>query len=164
MRNNSPLLVLTAVATALLLGCSREEPVPAADDAAPTEPVAEAPAGLPRTASPEGARVYFITPADGATVSSPVTIEFGLEGMTVAPAGDATPDSGHHHLLVDTGLPDLGLPIPADANHIHYGDASISTVLELPPGEHTLQLLVGDHLHIPHDPPVASEIIAITVE
>jgi len=125
---------------------------------------ASAMAGLPQTASVAGASVFFITPADGATVASPVTIEFGIEGMTVVKAGDDTPGSGHHHLLVDTGLPDPGLPIPADENHIHFGDGSTSTELILAPGEHTLQLLLGDHLHIPHDPPVTSETISITVE
>ena len=121
-------------------------------------------AELPRTASVPGARVYFITPADGATVSNPVTIEFGIEGMTVVKAGDDAAGSGHHHLLIDTGLPDPGLPIPADENHVHFGDGSTSTELTLVPGTHTLQLLLGDHLHIPHDPPVTSETISITVK
>ena len=125
---------------------------------------ASALASLPRTASEAGASVFFITPADGSTVASPVAIEFGIEGMTVVKAGDDTPGSGHHHLLVDTGLPDPGLPIPADENHIHFGDGSTSTELTLAPGTHTLQLLLGDHLHIPHDPPVTSETISITVK
>ena len=97
-------------------------------------------------------------------VSSPVTLEFGMEVMTVVPAGDMTADSGHHHILIDTGLPDLKLPIPKDERHVHFGDGSSSTELDLAPGEHSLQLLVGDHLHIPHDPPVYSEVITITVE
>ena len=125
---------------------------------------ASALASLPRTASEAGASVFFITPADGSTVASPVVIEFGIEGMTVVKAGDDTPGSGHHHLLVDTGLPDPGLPIPADENHIHFGDGSTSTELTLAPGTHTLLLLLGDHLHIPHDPPVTSETISITVK
>jgi len=158
------LLAATAVAatTALLLGaCSNEETAaPVADSASTTS----APAAMPRTASVEGARVFFITPADGDSVSSPVRIEFGIESMTVVKAGDNVPASGHHHLLIDTGLPDPGLPIPADANHIHFGDGSTSTELSLEPGEHTLQLLLGDHLHIPHDPPVASETITISVQ
>lgn len=132
---------------------------------AEAEPAAAAePAALPRTAAPAAARVFFITPADGDTVSSPVAVEFGIEGMQVVRAGDATPDSGHHHLLVNADVPDPSLPVPADSSHIHFGDASTSTELELPPGEHTLQLLLGDHLHIPHDPPVMSEQITITVE
>ena len=119
---------------------------------------------MTRRASVEVARVFFITPANGISVSSPVRIEFGIESMTVVKAGDNVPASGHHHLLIDTGLPDPGLPIPADANHIHFGDGSTSTELSLEPGEHTLQLLLGDHLHIPHDPPVASETITISVQ
>ena len=97
-------------------------------------------------------------------MTSPVHIEFGIEGMTVVPAGDQTPDSGHHHLLVDTPLPDLSMPIPKDAQHIHFGDGSTSTDLELAPGKHTLQLLLGDYRHVPHDPPVMSEQITITVQ
>jgi hypothetical protein len=128
------------------------------------EQQAEAPMAMPRTASPEGASVFFITPSDGETVSSPVSIEFGIDGMDVVVAGTDEAHSGHHHLLVDTGLPGLGVPIPADAAHIHFGDASTSTELSLEPGEHTLQLLLGDYLHIPHDPPLVSQRIAITVE
>jgi hypothetical protein len=128
------------------------------------EQQAEAPVVLPRTASPAGASVFFITPADGDTVSSLVRIEFGIAGMDVVAAGTDQAHSGHHHLLVDVGLPDLGMPIPADANHIHFGDASTSTELSLEPGEYTLQLLLGDYLHIPHDPPLVSQQIAITVE
>lgn len=120
--------------------------------------------GLTRSPAPEGARVFFIAPQDGDVVSSPVRVEFGIEGMGVVPAGQAAPHSGHHHVLVDAPLPVLGLPIPADANHIHFGDGSSSTELTLEAGEHTLQLLFADHLHIPHDPPVYSEPITITVE
>jgi len=123
-----------------------------------------APAGLPRTASPADARVFFISPADGDTVSNPVRIEFGIAGMSVARAGDNQPDSGHHHLLIDTGLPDLGAPIPADANHIHFGDGRTTTEITLEPGQHTLRMLLGDHVHIPHDPPVMSKTITVTVE
>jgi hypothetical protein len=124
---------------------------------------AEAPA-LTRSPAPEGARVFFVAPQDGDFVSGPVRVEFGVAGMNVVPAGQAAPRSGHHHVLVDTGLPPLDLPIPADARHIHFGDGSSSTELTLDPGEHTLQLLFADHLHIPHDPPVYSEPIRITVE
>ena len=158
------LLAATALTatTALLLGaCGNEETAAPVAESASTTSV---PAAMPRTASVEGARVFFITPADGDSVSSPVRIEFGIESMTVVKAGDNAPASGHHHLLIDTGLPDSGLPIPADANHVHFGDGSTSTELSLEPGEHTLQLLLGDHLHIPHDPPVASETITISVQ
>ena len=130
--------------TALVAACGKQaEEAPAETAAAPAEaaPVEEsAPTGLPRSSSAEGASVFFITPADGATVSSPVSVEFGIEGMAVVPAGDNTPHSGHHHLLIDTGLPDLGLPIPADAQHVHFGDGSTSTEITLEPGEHTCLL------------------------
>ena len=129
-----------------------------------TEEAPAAPVALPRTAAPAGASVFFISPADGDAVTSPVSIEFGIDGMSVVAAGVNEPESGHHHLLLDTDLPELGLPVPADAQHIHFGDGSTSTELDLPPGVHNLQLLLGDHLHIPHSPPVASEVITITVE
>ena len=163
MRTRIQLLVLVTGVAAMLHACSNEEAQAPTAEPAPTS-AAEAPAALPRTASIEGARVFFITPADGDTVSSPLRVEFGIDGMAVVKAGDATPASGHHHLLIDTGLPELGLPIPADANHIHFGDGSSATELTLEPGEHTLQLLLGDHLHIPHDPPIASETITISVQ
>jgi hypothetical protein len=147
-----------------LAACGQQAADAPAADAVEAAPAMAEPAALPRTASPDGARVFFISPADGATVTSPVHIEFGLEGMSVVAAGVNDANSGHHHLLVDTGLPDLGLPVPADAQHIHFGDASTSTSLALEPGEHTLQLLLGDYLHIPHEPPVSSEVITITVE
>ncbi len=163
----SQLVLITTIL--FLAACGQQSDEPTADPeaaesgpAAVPEPVS--PPALTRTQSAEGARVFFLSPADGSTVSGPVSIEFGIEGMQVVRAGDDTPASGHHHLLVDTAPPDLNLPVPADANHIHFGDASTSTVLELDPGEHTLQLLLGDHLHIPHEPPVMSEQITITVE
>lgn len=126
--------------------------------------IAIEPPSMVRSAAAEGARVFFVTPQDGDVVPSPVKIEFGIEGMDVRPAGQAAAHSGHHHVLIDTALPVLDLPIPADANHIHFGDGSSSTELTLEPGEHTLRLLFADHLHIPHDPPVYSEPITITVE
>jgi hypothetical protein len=119
---------------------------------------------MPRTESIGGASVFFITPVDGATVSNPIDIEFGIEGMSVVPAGVNEPFSGHHHLLIDTELPSLDQPIPADLNHVHFGDGSTSTQITLAPGEHTLLLLLGDHLHVPHDPAVTSPTIVITVE
>ena len=123
-----------------------------------------APAALPRTAAPEGAVVYFLSPANGATVTSPVPIRFGLRGMGVAPAGITNANTGHHHLLVDVeALPPDNLPIPNDANHRHFGLGQTETELTLSPGQHTLQLVLGDALHIPHQPPVRSEKITITV-
>lgn len=125
---------------------------------------ASAESKLPRSERPEGARLYFISPQDGETLRSPVVVRFGLEGMGVAPAGVEHAKTGHHHLIVDAPLPPADLPIPNDANHRHFGGGQTQVELELSPGEHTLQLLLGDHLHIPHEPPVASERIRITVE
>jgi hypothetical protein len=162
--------VISAATLVLISACGQPEAeAPVADAPATEAPVsasavADEPSGLPRTASVPGANVFFITPADGDTVSSPVTIEFGIEGMSIAPAGVNDEHSGHHHLLVDTGLPALDVPVPADPTHIHFGDGSTSTELTLDPGQHTLLLLLGDHLHIPHEPPVSSQTISITVE
>ena len=152
------------LAACILSACGSGES-PADNSKAATSPEPAASTELPRTASPAGARVFFITPMDGETVPTTFTVEFGVEGMAVVRAGDNAPDSGHHHLLIDTGLPEnMGVPIPADANHVHFGDGSSSTERTLAPGEHTLQLLFADHLHIPHSPPVYSERITITVE
>jgi hypothetical protein len=104
------------------------------------------------------------SPANGAAAKSPVTVTFMIEGMTLAPAGTNEPNTGHHHLLVDTGLPAPDQPIPKDTNHIHFGQAQTEAAVELAPGQHTLQLLLGDGNHVPHDPPVASDVITITVE
>jgi len=134
------------------------------DAAATTTEAASAATGLPRTASPAGATVFFISPADGDTVTNPVAIEFGISGMGVVRAGEDQADSGHHHLIIDAGLPDLGLPIPADDHYVHFGDGSTATELTLEPGAHTLQLLLGVYLHIPHDPPVMSATITVVVE
>lgn len=119
---------------------------------------------IDRTPAPEGAAVYFIAPEAGARLKSPVTVRFGLRGMGVAPAGIQLADTGHHHLLIDLdALPDMDQPIPADAHHVHFGKGQTETTIELPPGKHTLQLLLGDHLHRPHLPPVLSERIEIEV-
>ncbi len=102
-------------------------------------------ADLPRTKAPEGAKVYFITPADGATVDKTFTVKFGLKGMGVAPAGVDMPDTGHHHLLVDLKeQPAMNLPLPMTDNIRHFGKGQTETEITLPPGKHTLQLLVGD--------------------
>ena len=121
-------------------------------------------ADLPRTPAPTGAAVYFISPENGETLSGPVTVRFGLRGMGVAPAGTQAEGTGHHHLIVDAPLPPAGQPIPNDAKHLHFGKGQTEATLELAPGKHTLQLLVGDHSHVPHEPVVASEVITITVE
>lgn len=111
-----------------------------------------------------GATVYIISPAHGETVSSPVKIVFGLSGMGVAPAGMEKSGTGHHHLLIDTAVPDLGKPLPADDNHRHFGGGQTETVIELAPGEHSLQLLLADFAHLPHKPAVLSQQITITVK
>lgn len=118
-----------------------------------------------RTPAPEGAAVSIIQPANGATVASPVTVQFGLEGMGVAPAGVEWEKTGHHHLLIDVDeVAAYDEPIPADDNHRHFGGGQTQVTVELEPGEHTLQLLLGDWQHVPHDPPILSERITITVE
>lgn len=108
--------------------------------------------------------LYFIEPADGATVSSPVSVKFGLKGFGIAPAGVPFNNTGHHHLIVDAPLPALDKSIPADANHLHFGAGQTETKVELAPGKHTLQLLLGDHLHVPHKEPIYSQQITITVK
>ena len=120
-------------------------------------------AQMERTPAPEGANVYFISPADGERVASPVTVRFGTSGIGVAPAGVDHKNTGHHHVLVNTGMPKLSSPIPSDDNHLHFGGGQTQTTIDLPPGEHTLQLLMGDAKHVPHEPPIASEKITITV-
>lgn len=115
--------------------------------------------------SPEGASAYIISPKDGAVVSSPVLVQFGLANMGVAPAGVQKPATGHHHLLIDLEeLPDLDAPMPADEQHRHFGGGQTQVELELAPGKHSLQLLLGDYVHRPHNPPVMSEKITITVK
>jgi len=117
-----------------------------------------------RTPSPAGAKVTILEPADGAEVTSPVTVKFGIEGMEVAPAGTDKPNSGHHHLLVDTDLEDPTVPIPSNDSFIHFGKGQTETTIELKPGKHTLQLVLGDMNHIPHDPVVQSDKITVTVK
>ena len=117
-----------------------------------------------KTASAPDARVFFIDLKDGATIPSKVKIRFGIENMEIAPAGVAKPNTGHHHLLVDTELPPLDQPIPSDFNHVHFGGGQTEVEITLPAGEHTLQLLLGDQSHIPHRPPVFSEVIHVRVD
>ncbi len=126
-------------------------------------PPLAAESSMPRSASPEGARVYFITPVDGATIQSPFVIRFGLSEMGVAPAGTEKQATGHHHLVIDAELPASDFPIPATEHYRHFGKGQTEVELSLPPGEHTLQLVLGDHIHIPHDPPIVSERITVTV-
>jgi len=118
-----------------------------------------------RTPSPKGAECEIISPANGAVVKSPVRVVFGLKGMGIAPAGVAFENTGHHHLLIDTDPPaDLSQPLLATDNLKHFGKGQTETELTLAPGKHTLQLLLGDSLHVPHDPAVTSKKITITVK
>jgi hypothetical protein len=120
---------------------------------------------LAREPSPAGAEVYIVSPADGAKIKGPVTVVFGLKGMGVAPAGIKLENTGHHHLLVDSELPtDLSQPLPANEKTLHFGKGQTETTLTLPPGRHTLQLVFGDFLHVPHEPAVVSKKISIVVE
>jgi hypothetical protein len=115
-----------------------------------------------RVAAPEGAAVYIVSPENGATVDRTFTVVFGLSGMGVAPAGIEMPNTGHHHLLINVDpLPDLNMPLGADVMHFGLGQTQATITLE--PGQHTLQLVLGDHLHVPHNPPVMSEKITVTV-
>jgi hypothetical protein len=113
--------------------------------------------------SPAGAEVYFIDLKDGATVSEKLKLHFGLKGMGVAPAGSDLANSGHHHLLIDTELPPLNRPIPNDFNHLHFGAGQTEVEITLAPGQHTLQLLLGDKDHVPHMPPVMSPVVRVNV-
>ena len=114
--------------------------------------------------SVDGAYVYIVSPAHGEVVTSPFKVVFGLSGMGVAPAGIDKAKTGHHHLLIDTVLPDLTRPIPADDKHRHFGGGQTEVVIELVPGEHSLQLLLADFAHSPHSPPLSSQQITIRVK
>ncbi len=128
-------------------------------------------AGGPTPSNPD-AKVYFVNLSDGDTVQSPVTIVFGLSGMGVAPSGTEKENTGHHHLLIDRppigqgedGADELAFGLPADDNHIHFGGGQTEVTLDMTPGEHTLQLVLGDAGHVPHATPIVSEVITINVE
>lgn len=139
-----PAIALMAGALAALPALATAQPIPA----------------------PDGAEVYFIDPADGATVANPVTIRFGLRGMGVAPAGAEWDDTGHHHLLINIEPSEIAMDesLPATDQIRHFGGGQTEATLELPAGTHTLRLLLGDYTHTPHDPPVMSDPITVTVE
>ena len=128
--------------------------------------VASAALAQTQTPSPAGATVYFINLKDGDSVTSPFKVQFGLTGMGIAPVGVQNERTGHHHLLIDSKLSDeeLKRPIAADAKHVHFGGGQTETTVTLPPGSHTLQLVLGDWSHIPHNPPVMSTVINVTVK
>ena len=116
------------------------------------------------TPSAPGANAYIIWPYNGATISGgKLWVRFGLQNMGVAPAGIAKKFAGHHHLIINADLPPLDKPVPASENYVHFGTGATEGRITLPRGRHTLQLLLADHNHIPHDPPVVSKKISITV-
>jgi len=116
------------------------------------------------TPAPADARAYIVSPAHGQVVSSPVTVIFGLSGAGIAPAGIDKKNTGHHHLIIDASTPNLNKKIPKDANHKHFGGGQTQGSIKLKPGKHTLQLVLGDKTHMPHNPPVTSEVIEILVK
>ena len=120
--------------------------------------------GSVRRSAPPDAKVYFIYPHNGDVIYPRSTIRFGLSNMGVAPAGVAKAGTGHHHLLVDVDPPPFDEPVPNDFNHLHFGGGQTEVKLDLPPGEHTLELLFTDEKHIPYDPPIMSERIKVTVK
>lgn len=155
---------LLTVLLILMAACGQQDATELADQSVTDQSASQAMVDL-RSPSAEGAEIFFTNLSDGDTVSSPFLIEFGLEGMDVVPAGTEQEFSGHHHLLINQDdLPTLDMPIPSDSVHLHYGKGQTSAELSLPAGEHTLQIILGNHLHIPHDPPVVSEKITITVQ
>ncbi|ANY89934.1 MULTISPECIES: DUF4399 domain-containing protein [Pseudomonas] len=127
--------------------------------------------------APQGAKVFIVSPADGATVDKTFTVKFGIEGMGLKPAGDATPHTGHHHLLVDVDkepaadlplptslMPENNAPLPAGPQVLHFGKAQTEATITLTPGEHTLQLILGDRFHVPFKPSVESQKITVNVK
>ena len=152
-------LLASAVILGVVVACTGD------DKKAAAAPAPEAPPAV--TPSPDGAKAYIISPANGATVKGDVTIQFGLKGMGVCPAGLYKENTGHHHLLVDMDKSELppGIPIPTiEGKCLHYGGGQTEVTLKLAPGEHTLQMVLGNYSHMFHDPPVISEKITITVE
>ena len=118
-----------------------------------------------RSVAPDGAKAYIIAPTDGATVASTFTVKFGLQGMGIAPAGVDVKNTGHHHLLIDVSeQPDVTEPLPANDHIKHFGAGQTETELTLDSGKHTLQLILGNYAHVPHDKPVISDPITVIVE
>jgi hypothetical protein len=117
-----------------------------------------------RSPAPAGAKVYFLEPKNGAEITGPVIVKMGLAGMGVAPAGVEKKDTGHHHVLINQTTFDPMAPLPADDKHRHFGNGQTETAIALPAGRYTLQLVLGDHNHIPHNPAIVSEVITITVK
>ena len=160
------MLGLSGAATCLLVAGAVAQGTGTAPSSTAPAPAAPAPAAAatPRTPAPHDAYVYIGWPLDGATVyTTHVKVWFGTRNFGVAPAGVTTKNTGHHHLLIDAPLPPLDQPIPSDRNHLHFGLGQTEAIVELSPGTHTLQLLMGDADHVPHDPPLMSKRITIHV-
>jgi hypothetical protein len=143
------------------MGAMAQGTNPPSGQAAP--PPAAGASNPPRTPAPHDAYVYIGWPLDGATVGTKFKVWFGTRNFGIAPAGVTTKNTGHHHLLIDVPPPPLDQPIPNDHNHLHFGLGQTEAIVELPPGKHTLQLLMGDADHVPHDPPLMSRRITIYV-
>ncbi|HEY0185243.1 MAG TPA: DUF4399 domain-containing protein [Rhodopila sp.] len=165
MRSSHSLLTLAAAVGLIAGRAHAQTPAPApAPPPAAAQQQASPDAGFKRTPAPADAYVYIGWPNDGETVrSTHIRVWFGTRNFGVAPAGTSKANTGHHHLLIDTALPPMDQPIPNDRNHLHFGLGQTETTIDLPPGTHTLQLLMGDADHIPHDPPVMSKKITIHV-
>ena len=118
------------------------------------------------TPSVQGTKIYFVNIQDGDVLKIPFIVQFGLSSqMGIAPALVDWPDTGHHHLIINSPTPNPNKAIPSKSeNHIHFSGGQTEWEVDLPSGQHTLQLILGDYSHIPHDPPILSEIITITVE
>ncbi len=153
-----PTALFALGATSILSGCGGDQP-PAT---AATQQTSAADAG-PAVSRP-GATVFLITPTSGATVASPVDVKFGVSGIEIAPAGTYKANTGHHHLIIDLELASEDQPIPKDPQHVHFGKGQTEASVELESGEHTLQLVLADGNHVPHKPPVVSQVVTITVE
>jgi len=149
---------LKMMLSALVIAAAALQALPAAADESK-------PVSLPRTAAPAGVELYIISPKDGETLGQDVTVRFGLRGMGVSPAGTMKEGTGHHHLLIDADvLPPLDQPIPADDRHKHFGGGQTEVTIKLAPGKHTLQLDLGDALHMQFDPPIVSKKISVAVK
>lgn len=171
VRHVVPVLLSVVCASGSAWAQTATSPAPAPQPAMPghtmTMPMPAtpaAPAPGKRTPSPKDAYVYIGWPTDGTVIrSTKFKVWFGTRNFGVAPAGTFVPNTGHHHLLIDTDLPPFDQPIPSDKQHLHFGGGQTEAIIELPPGRHTLQLLMGDGNHVPHDPPLYSKKITIYV-
>jgi hypothetical protein len=153
--------LLTAILAIMPAAASAQAPAASAQPAASSIPSPSAP-----TPAPPQAYLYIGWPNDGQVVAAdkPVRVWFGLRNMGVAPKGVSFPNTGHHHLLIDAAPPAPGEEIPNDRNHLHFGAGETETTVQLAPGRHTLQLVMGDAHHRSFDPPVVSKKITITVK